>query len=353
MAHTLLHELAEAGQSAWLDNISKKVLGDGTLENFIGQGLLGLTSNPSIFDNAISKTSDYDADIREMAEKGATEFDIYDELTVRDIRAAADLLMPVYESSNKKDGYVSLEINPKLAKNLEETIAEGKRLHKKVGRPNLMLKVPATDEGLAAVEEFIASGVNVNVTLIFSADRYRKTAQAYKKGVRRLEAEGKDTAGVHSVASIFISRIDTAVDKAVKKEELAGTAATANAAKIYRIYHEEFDGFGSGNFQRPLWASTSTKNPQYRDVKYVEDLIYPDTVNTIPEATLKAFIEHGRIGKPRYTAQQAEEILKELEAEGIDMDALCETLLSEGLDAFEKAFDSLMNNIGEKSRKLR
>ncbi|MDQ7824521.1 MAG: transaldolase [Candidatus Eremiobacteraeota bacterium] len=374
MPKTRMHDLAKLGQSVWLDNINRKLLRSGRLRELTFMGLLGLTSNPTIFDNAISKSEDYDDEIRSLAEKGLPLFSIYDELTVRDIQEAADLFLPIHETTRGHDGYVSLEINPKLARNARETVEEGLRLHRKVNRANLMLKVPATDEGFPAVEEILSHGINVNVTLIFSQRQYEKTARAYMKGLEKLVKGGGSPAAVHSVASVFVSRIDSAVDRLLDEkiqgtedpaakgrlEALKGKAAVANSLLISEKHRElfalpEFTALKEkgANFQRVLWGSTSTKNPAYRDVKYVEELIVKNTVNTIPEQTLNAFLEHGevkdslaeRTGKPS-------DLVAELSREGISLDDVCEKLLLEGLVSFEKSFDSLLASLEAKSRKL-
>lgn len=349
-----LENLKKAGQSPWLDFISKRIMDDGTLQALIGEGLSGLTSNPSIFDGSISKTGDYDEEIVRLSAEGAGDFETYDELTTGDIRRAADLFRECYDSTKGADGYVSLEINPELSKDLEATIKEGKRVHAKVGRPNLMLKVPATEECFEAIEEFTAAGINVNATLIFSCDQYVKTAKAYIRGIRRAKAAGLDTSKIHSVASVFISRLDTAVDKLLpESDELRGCAAVANATVIYDEYRKLFDGFADGNAQRPLWASTSAKNPAYSDVKYIEELICPGTVNTIPEKTLRAFMDHGKIGGMKYTADQARGVLSRLASRGISIDEICAKLLEDGIASFEKAFKSLLSSIRAKADSLR
>lgn len=350
---TKLEKLKKAGQSPWLDFISKRIIDDGSLKKLIEQGLSGLTSNPSIFDNAISKTDDYDDEIRRLSQSGASAFEIYDELTVTDIQKAADLFMETYEKTNGSDGYVSLEINPKLAKNLEETIKEGKRIHAKVNRPNLMLKVPATEECFAAIREFTACGINVNATLIFSLEQYEKTALSYIQGIKEAKEKGLDVAKIYSVASVFISRIDVAVDKLLSDDDdLRGTAAIANAALIYNRFKELFKSF-KGNIQRPLWASTSVKNPDYRDVKYIEELIAKNTVNTIPLNALEAFVDHGEIMPMRYTYSQAMDVFRKFEDMEINIDKICGKLLEDGIVLFEKAFESLMKSIDDKAAALK
>ncbi len=368
---TRLEELAAVGQSVWLDNINRKLFTTGKLKELIQAGLLGMTSNPSIFDNAISKSDDYDSDIRSLA-PGKDSFGIYDELTIKDIQEAADLFRPVYERTGGFDGYVSLEINPRLARKSKETLEEGKRLHKKVNRPNLMLKVPATDEGFSPVEELLAEGINVNITLIFSREQYERTALAYMKGIKRLADRGGDPGRVHSVASVFVSRIDTAVD-AMLNEKLAseeckalhgklrehlGKAAVANSLAIYRSHQSlfsspEFKGLRDrgANYQRVLWASTSSKNPAYSDIKYVEELIMKNTVNTMPEVTLGAFMDHGA-AKEIQGGENPDEVIAGLKDLGINLDDVNGTLLADGVIAFEMSFESLMTGMEAKARKL-
>lgn len=373
MAKTTIQELREFGQSVWLDYISRSLIDTGKLKEMIGRGLMGMTSNPSIFDKAVSFSNDYDDKIKELCKMGKSIFEIYDDITVRDIQDAADLLKPIYEKTNKVDGYVSLEINPKLAYKAKETIEEGKRLFQKVNRPNVMFKVPSTDEGFTAVEELLAQDINVNITLIFSLDQYIKTTQVYLKGIDRLSQQGGDIGKVHSVASAFVSRIDTAVDKLLEDriakegdasaknrlEQLRGKAAVANSSILYKKYQEVFSGEEfkrlqqkGANVQRLLWGSTSTKNPAYSDIKYVTELIGKGTVNTIPGKTLKAFLDHG-IVKEALTGdiQEAQTIINDLMDFDIDINAVCQKLLQDGVVAFEKSFDSLLSSIEEKMKK--
>lgn len=374
MPQTKLHELAEFGQSIWLDYISREMIEGGELQRWLDQGLRGLTSNPSIFNQAISKSTEYDERIAQLKEAGKSVFEIYDELTTKDIRDALDIFKPVYESTQGLDGYVSLEINPQLAHNEEESIKEGKRLFEKVNRPNLMIKVPATKAGFPVIEALLADGINVNATLIFSREQYRETAQAFLKGVERLSQRQGDLTQIRSVASVFISRIDTMVDQlidekaAAKADEtppaelqsLKGKAAVANTKLIFEMSRELFadqrfqdlEQKGAAR-QRVLWGSTSTKNPEYNDVKYVEELIARQSVNTVPEKTLKAFLDHGVVkealnGDP----EVARDIVEQLQKANISMDAVCSKLLDEGVAAFEKAFEELMTSIETKARQL-
>lgn len=364
MKKTSISELSEFGQSIWLDNINRTLIESGKLKEMIGLGLRGLTSNPTIFEKAVLSSSDYDNRIAELCKEKKSSFDIYDDLTITDIQDAADLFKPVYEETNGLDGYVSLEINPKLAFDVRETVKEGKRLHKKVNRPNLMLKVPATNEGFAAVEELIACGMNVNTTLIFSLEQYVETAQAYIKGIKRLIDGGNDAGNVCSVASVFISRIDTAADKRLDEKKgldnLKGKAAVANTALVYAKYLEIFssDDFNllkekGANLQRVLWGSTSTKDPAYSDTKYVTELICKDSVNTLPPKTFDAFLDHGTV-KETLTANctEAQKTIDDLKAAGIDVNKICAKLLTDGIAAFEKSFDSLLNSIEEKARQV-
>jgi transaldolase len=342
----------------------------GKLGEWIELGLRGMTSNPSIFDNAISKSSDYDDEIRKLKEAGNTVFEVYDALTIQDIKDAADMYRPIYEASGGLDGYVSLEINPKLARKTEETIDEGKRLNERVDRPNLMLKVPSTDEGFPAVEELVAAGINVNITLIFSLEQYIETAKAYIRGMKRYLGYGGDPSGVASVASVFVSRVDSSVDKMLDArmadegdpdarqaiEALRGKAAVANCAVIYRKYIDmlESEPFvrlkGKGvRPQRVLWGSTSTKDPAYSDTKYVTELIARGTVNTLPDKTFEAFLDRGEVSEALTSdVAEARKILRELDILGIGIDQVCAKLLDEGVVKFEDAFDSLLAAIESK-----
>ena len=368
-------ELHRYGQSIWLDYISRSLLKTGTLGKLIELGFYGMTSNPTIFDKAISGANDYDTQIGELCALGKSTFEIYDELTIRDIRDAADIFKPVYDKTEGLDGYVSLEINPKLAYSTEETIEEGKRLYRKVDRPNLMLKVPSTKEGFPAIEELVAFGINVNVTLIFSLNQYIETAEAYMRGVGRLIKNNGNPRSVRSVASVFVSRIDTLCDRLIDekvkeetdltvKEELVslkGKAAAANSALIYEKFRElffsekfnEFSGKGA-HIQRVLWGSTSTKNPDYSDIKYVTELIGKDTVNTMPRDTFDAFLDHGCVeGALPRNVREILKVLHDLNKKGIDINRVCERLLQDGVRAFEQSFTSLLGSIEKKAAELR
>jgi len=369
---TTLHQLAELGQSVWIDYIDRPLLETGKLKSLIEQGLRGMTSNPTIFHQAISGSTDYDKKIVQLKEAGKSTFEIYDELTIKDIQDATDIFKPVYQQTAGLDGYVSLEINPQIANDTQASIEEGKRLFQNVNRPNVMIKVPATEAGFPVIEELLANHVNVNVTLIFSLGQYTKTVQAYFKGLERLYEAGGDLSKIRSVASVFVSRMDTMVDKIldekisqtsgtdkIRLEALKGKAAVANCRLIYEKSKELFaqERFRQlvkhkAHIQRVLWGSTSTKNPAYSDVKYVEELILKQTVNTIPESTLNAFLDHGRVKEATASTREARAVIDSLKGFGIDMDQVCAKLLEDGVAAFEKSFVALMEAIEKKAAQL-
>ncbi|MCJ7664654.1 MAG: transaldolase [Desulfobacterales bacterium] len=365
MSKTIVEQLGELRQSIWLDYISRSLLKTGRLNELIGVGITGMTSNPTIFDQAINSGSDYDEQIRELKKAGKSVFAIYDDITIKDIQAAADAFRPIYEQSKGLDGYVSLEINPQLAYKTQETIEEGKRLATKVDRPNVMFKVPATDAGYSAITALLAEGINVNVTLIFSLAQYQKTAAAYLAGVSKLLQSKGDARSLRSVASVFVSRLDTAVDTLLDKlpdtkvaASLKGKAAVANSRLIYRAYAQifagdEFKGLKKqgASMQRVLWGSTGTKNPAYSDIKYVAELIGKDTVNTVPEKTLQAFLGHGAVQETIIAeADEAQGIIDSLQRLTIDINEVCAQLLTEGVDAFERSFISLLDAIEKKTK---
>ena len=369
-----IHDLNAFGQSVWLDSISRSLIKTGRLRSLIDLGLSGMTSNPTIFDHAVASGPDYDDQIRGLRQHGVSTFDIYDELTVTDVRDAADLFRPVHEGTGGLDGYVSLEIDPRLADDTRRTIDEGLRLFRKVDRPNVMFKVPATKAGYGAIEELTAAGVNVNITLIFSTRQYQETAQAYLRGLKRLIADKGDPGRVRSVASVFVSRIDTAVDgeldALIGKENdprrresigaLKGRVAVANTHLCYAIFRRIF---GSDEFrdlaargatrQRPLWGSTSTKNPDYSDIKYVTELIAKGTVNTMPEKTFFAFLDHGQVieALPAETAG-SQKVLDGLASLGVSIEAVCARLLEDGVQAFDRSLDDLLRTIEKKAGTL-
>jgi transaldolase len=361
MPQTILRDLAKLGQSLWIDNINRSMIVNGKLKSLIDQGLRGQTSNPTIFKQAISTSTDYDAKIQQLAGSGKSTFEIYDELTIKDVQDAADLFRGVYESTKGLDGYVSLEINPQLGNELEPQLKEGMRLWQKLDRPNVMIKVPATKNGLGVVRGLIAQGINVNVTLIFSAEQYQQVVWAYLKGLNHLAQNGGDIRQVHSVASIFVSRIDTSIDKKLdEKSSLRGRAAVQNCEIIYHKFQNSFGGsefkalkLKGANVQRVLWASTGTKDPQYSDIKYITELMAADTVNTVPDKTLEAVLDHGvaKAAMPGSVAE-AQKTIEQLRLSGIDVGMVCNQLLDDGLAAFEKSFEELMACIEEKQARL-
>jgi transaldolase len=357
--------LTESGQAVWLDYIRRDLLEDGTLAGLVrDDGVTGVTSNPAIFQQAIGESELYDDQIREIisADPGVSTDDLYERLAVADIRAAADILRPAYDSSGGADGYVSLEVSPHLARDADETVAEAHRFWNLVDRPNLMIKVPATAECMPAIEQLLADGINVNITLMFSLGHYEDVARAYLRGLERCS----QPQSVASVASFFVSRVDSSVDKrleAVGSERalsLRGTIAVANSKVTYQrfleIFHgEEFSGLearGAGR-QRVLWASTSTKNPDYRDVLYVEELVGPETVNTVPPATIEAFRDHGEVAETLTSGlDEARGSLASLESLGISLDEVTEDLQREGLQKFSEPFDRLLEALDEKRHRL-
>ena len=364
-----LLELEKLGQSVWFDFIRRSLVISGELQNLIEKGVRGVTSNPAIFEKAIAGSSDYDEDIIRLIKADKSVDDIYEALAFEDISGAADLLKNVYEISDGKDGYVSLEVNPHLADDTEKTIQEAIRLFETLRRPNVMIKVPATDAGIPAITALIASGVNVNVTLIFGLENYRAVAEAYLAGLERLAQSGPTvTAGhtvdrVASVASFFVSRVDSAVDKELEKKgqnHLQGKTAIANSKLAYSEFTKIFSGSrweklsGKGaRVQRVLWASTSTKNPDYKDTLYVDELIGPDTVNTMPPSTLESFIDHGKVAETLMQGlDEARRHIAKLAELGIDLDAITRQLQIDGVTAFAKPFDALMKSIAEKRQRL-
>ena len=349
-----LQEIGSFGQSVWLDFISRKAIQDGTLQDYIDNGVVGMTSNPAIFEKAMAG-SDYDEEITKLAKAGKTADQIYQQLAVEDVQSAADLLLPIFEKSHGQDGFISLEVSPLLAKNTVMTIQEAKFYWEWLNKPNVMIKIPATKEGLPAIEEAIASGLNVNVTLLFSVQRYKEVAAAYINGLERLEKAGGDLSKTRSVASFFLSRIDTLIDGDLDKigtpEAIAlkGKAAIASAKQAYKAFEEMFSGprwealhAKGANPQRLLWASTSTKNPAYKDTMYVEPLIGPLTVNTMPEDTIKAYIDHGQPSDQiRRDLGEADKDLHGLKELGIDILQAAEQLEHEGLVKFVEPFQKL------------
>lgn len=347
------------------------MISTGELQQLIDLGVTGVTSNPSIFMKAITGSSDYDDLMGKLLGEGRETLSVYEGLVIPDIIDAADILRPVYDKTNGMDGYVSLEVNPKLAYDTVGTIAEGRRLFDTVNRPNVMIKVPATDEGIPAVETLIGLGININITLIFAYETHVKVMNAYIEGLKHLQKNGGDLSKVASVASFFVSRVDAMVDKLLLEksadknvDHLAGKAAIANAQLAYENFEKTFNAEGAFNFkslaeagaqvQRPLWASTSTKNPDYPDTLYVDALVGPHTVNTIPPATLQATLDHGQtdvtLGRD-YDA--ARKIISEIESLGINLKDVTDELTRAGVDLFVKSFDDLLNDLSEKTNRVR
>ncbi|MET0412342.1 MAG: transaldolase [Polyangiaceae bacterium] len=353
---------SELGQSLWYDNLQRGLLDSGAFQALLDAGVRGCTSNPTIFDKAITGSKDYEAELANLALDGKSAEEIYYALVTRDIQRAADLLRPVYDESQAKDGYVSLEVQPKNSSDADATIAEGSELSRRIGRPNLMIKVPATEPGLPAIRELIGRGISVNVTLVFAIDQYRQVANAYIDGLERAATAGKDLSQISSVASFFVSRLDSAIDPRLKKlgsaeaQALLGKAAIANARRAYQAYQQIFSSprfqalaARGATPQRVLWASTGTKDPSYKDTVYVDELIGPDTVNTVPPATLAAFQDHGSVAR---TVDQgvaaADKVIRDLAALGIDVDVVCNELLSGGVESFNQSMNSLLKGIADR-----
>ena len=365
-----LKQLEKLGQSIWLDYIRRDLISGGGLRRLIEEdGLRGMTSNPSIFEKAILDSHDYDADIRSMTLYGRSSKEIYEALSQRDVQDAADEFRPLYESTDGRDGYVSLEVNPHLAHDTKGTIEEARRLWSRLNRPNVLIKVPATTAGLPAIQQLISEGINVNVTLLFRLLRYRQVANAYIAGIETRIAQGKPVKNVASVASFFVSRIDAMVDPTLEQiiahgkweadvaKKLHGQAAIVSAKMAYQIYKEIFCGERFDRLvkkgalvQRLLWASTGTKNPEYSDVKYVEALIGPDTVNTAPLETIDAYRDHG---DPKIRLEQdlkqTSWVMEQLSGLGININRIAQKLEEEGVEKFNKPFDKLMATLGKTS----
>ena len=367
MPDSNLHKLSALGQSVWIDYLSRELLQTGKLERMMSEdAVVGVTSNPTIFQKAISQGDRYDEQLKEVLESGeADPKEIFLQLSSHDIAAACDLLRKVWDEGRGLDGYVSWEVDPTLAYDRDATIAEAKRLHEWIERPNLYVKIPATEPGLGAIEEMTAAGRSINVTLIFSLDRHQAVMEAYIRGLERLVESGGDPGTVHSVASFFVSRVDTETDKRLEAiggdaTKLGGKLGVANAKLAYQNYLETFAGSRwetleakGATKQRCLWASTSTKNPAYRDVLYVEELIGPDTVNTMPEETIEAFQDHGRVAETlTKDVDEAHKLLDDLRDAGVDYDDVVDTLEREGVQKFADSFDELLDGIRAKQGEL-
>jgi transaldolase/glucose-6-phosphate isomerase len=371
-----LIDLLNYGQSYWLDNLSRKKITGGELKNRVStQGLRGVTSNPSIFNKAISGSSDYDDEIKALVSKGSTPFQIYDALTIKDVQDGCDILLPVYTESKGADGFVSLEVSPYLARDTEQTMAEARRLYAAVNRPNCLIKIPGTKEGVIAIEEMLYEGISINVTLLFSVERYVEVAKAYVKAIQRRVAENKPVDKVISVASFFLSRIDVSVDQllshriTVSPEDIAehragalsGKAGIASARLAYQQFKQIFTGAEwqkladkGAHVQRPLWASTSSKNPLSSDVKYVETLIGPDTVNTLPDETIAAFADHGQLKANTIEdgLDEAKGLFGELKRHDIDIAQVTQQLENEGIQKFIEPYNKLITSIADKRAKF-
>jgi len=349
-----LQKLTSAGQSPWYDNIDRRLIEDGKLKKLFASGMLGVTSNPTIFEKAISASDVYDEEIKKLSGQGKGPLQIYDTLTTKDISDAALLLLPTYKKSRRLDGYVSIEVLPELAHDAAGTIKAARDIFKRIGKPNIMIKVPGTKESPEAIRTLTREGINVNVTLLFSVKHYEAAALAYIEGVKERAGEGKPVESVFSVASAFISRIDTKLDKIFAEkntEDLKGKIAVANAKMIYQKFKELKPK--EGNPQRPLWASTSTKNPAYSDTKYVEELIGLDTVNTMPPATVEAFLDHGKTESAlEEDLDKAKRDLAKLKTLGIDMDLVCQEIQDAGVAAFQTSFDKLIQAIKTKMNRV-
>jgi transaldolase len=366
------HIITQAGQSLWLDNIQRRELTDGTLKRMIDEdGISGITSNPSIFMNAVSKSNDYDSQIQQLLTEGKSTAEIYEAITVEDITAAGQLMLPIFEASGHADGFVSIELNPRHAFKIEESIAEAQHLMELIALPNIMVKVPGTTEGIRVAQSLLEQGINVNITLLFDPECYRLVAQAYITALEKRLERKQDIQNIHSVASFFISRLDTQVDPqldtiiaqpgepAQQATALRGRAAESIARVTFALSQELFNSErfqkladNGARQQRLLWASTGTKDPAYSDVKYVEGLIAPGTVNTLPPKTIAAFRDHGQSGSIQNNFAEAPEALRAISSLGIDLQTIYDELLAAGVASFEKAYLDLLETISAKSAAL-
>jgi len=363
MERTKIHELNALGQSVWLDFIQRSLLRSGDLLDYMEQGLSGITSNPAIFQKAIAESTDYDDQMEELAEKGKSPPEIYEALTLEDARLAADELRAVFDRSKGTDGFFSLEVEPHLAHDTQKSIAAAERLFGSVDRPNVMIKIPATEAGYGAIEELIMEGININITLMFSLGQYARVAEAYISGLEKRLAKGYSVRQIASVASFFVSRVDTKLDKLLEEiktpeaESLKGKIGIANARMAYQEFIETFNSprwlhleEKGADIQRVLYGSTGTKNPAYSDVMYVENLIGPDTINTIPRETLSAFMDHGKVALTlEENLDEARAQLGQLADLGIDLEEIGQQLLDDGIQNFIKPYDSLIKSIADKS----
>ncbi|MEP6623483.1 MAG: transaldolase [Acidimicrobiia bacterium] len=354
----------EYGQSPWLDNLTREYLRDGTLERMVASGIRGVTANPTIFARAIEGSDDYDEQFRALIKAGVSVLDAYWELVVSDVEQACGILRTTFEDSNGGDGFVSIEVAPELARDTDATLAAARDLHKRIALPNVFVKIPATAEGIPAIRAMTSEGSSINITLIFSLRRYTQVIDAYLDGLESFAAGGGDLATVHSVASFFVSRVDTEVDHrldalgSAAAIELRGQAAVAQTKLAYQLFRERFSGdrwrrlaARGANLQRPLWASTSTKNPARSDTLYVDSLIGPETVNTLPEATIAAFEDHGRLGRSvDADVDAATEVMSRLRMVGIDMDDVGLRLEDQGIASFHQSFEAVLGALETKAR---
>jgi transaldolase len=356
-----LKALSDAGVSIWLDDLSRERIETGNLAELVkDSSVVGVTTNPTIFAGAMSDGERYDDQVRRLAAAGNDVDEVIFALTTTDVRDACDVMRPVYDATGGVDGRVSIEVSPGLAHDERATIESAKQLWAEVDRPNLFIKIPATTEGAPAITDVLAEGISVNVTLIFGLDRYDSVMDAYLEGLERAKANGKDLSSIHSVASFFVSRVDTEIDKRLnasddpKAADLLGLAGIANARLAYQAYEKKFAGerfaalrTDGANTQRPLWASTGVKNPDYRDTMYVTDLVVTNTVNTMPEKTLRAFADHGEVNGDQVTTKysQARQVMDDLAAVGVDYDDVIAVLEREGVEKFEKSWDELVETV--------
>ena len=361
----------EFGQSLWYDNLERGLLRSGAFQALLDAGVRGCTSNPTIFEKAIRSSTEYEPALRRLAAAGTGVEEIYYDLVVEDIQRAADLLRPIYDHSERRDGYISVEVQPRYAADHAATVKEALELVSRIERPNLMIKVPATEPGLVAIRTLIGKGISVNVTLVFAIEQYRNVANAYVDGLEQAAKDGRDLSGIASVASFFVSRLDSAIDKQLdgliqkasaadrpKLQALRGKAAIANAKQAYAAYREifgsqRFQSLARAQPQRVLWASTGTKDPAYPDTLYVDELIGPDTVNTLPPATLAAFQDHGKVSRTvDKDLSAANQVILDLQSVGISVPEECARQLSAGVSAFATSLDSLFQLLGERRTAL-
>jgi transaldolase len=365
MGESRLHQVSALGQSIWIDYLSRRLIKEGELEKLMREdSVVGVTSNPTIFQKAIAEGDAYDEQMREVLAEEDDAKEVFLKLAVKDVQDACDLLRSVWDEGEGQDGYVSIEVDPNLAFDTDATIAEAQRLHELVDKPNCFVKIPGTKDGLPAIEEMIARGRNINVTLIFSLQRYSEVVEAYLRGLERLVESGGDPSKVASVASFFVSRVDTEADRRLDEagapDDLKGKLAVANAKLAYQRYKELFSGSRweplaekGATTQRCLWASTSTKNPAYRDVLYVEDLIGPQTVNTMPEETIVAFQDHGEVALTlEGDLDEAKRVFERVAEAGVDYDDVVVTLEQEGVQKFSDSFAELLDGVRAKRGEL-